>query len=285
MPSDASGNYSLPPGYLAVTGQTIQASQHNPPLEDLGTSMTQRVMTTGATPMTGPLKLPNGSAAAPSMTFASATNVGFYRTAGGIGVSVNGALVFELTSVSSGVPVGAIMDWGVGSAPTGWLLCQGQSLLISSYPALFSAIGGAFGQVDGNHFSVPDLRGLVTAGWDQGAASGRLTGADTLRNVIGVESAALTQAQLPSYTLPNTLGVGRTGGVSLSAGATNAINSGTGAGANLTGGGGGLNVATITVNDTQSFSISGSVTSGGSGSALSKVQPTMILAKIIFAGA
>jgi hypothetical protein len=34
MPS-ANGVYSLPSGYLAVTGATIQASQHNPPLEDI----------------------------------------------------------------------------------------------------------------------------------------------------------------------------------------------------------------------------------------------------------
>ena len=51
MPSDSSGNYSLPPGYLAQTGQKILASQHNPPLEDIAAFLTGSVPRNGSAPM------------------------------------------------------------------------------------------------------------------------------------------------------------------------------------------------------------------------------------------
>ena len=35
MPRDSNGIYTLDPGYLAVSGATIQPSQHNPALEDI----------------------------------------------------------------------------------------------------------------------------------------------------------------------------------------------------------------------------------------------------------
>lgn len=47
MPRDSNSNYSLPSGYLAVPGQTIQAAQHNGPLEDLGHAITGSVARNG----------------------------------------------------------------------------------------------------------------------------------------------------------------------------------------------------------------------------------------------
>lgn len=56
------------------------------------------------------------------------------------------------------LPVGSGILWYTGTAPVGWLLCQGQSLLRASYPALFAVIGTTYGAVDGTHFTLPDLR-------------------------------------------------------------------------------------------------------------------------------
>ncbi len=50
MPT-TSGVYSLPPGYLAVSGQDIKASQHNPPLEDIAAALTGRLPRDGSAPM------------------------------------------------------------------------------------------------------------------------------------------------------------------------------------------------------------------------------------------
>nr|DAO70295.1 MAG TPA: hypothetical protein [Caudoviricetes sp.] len=50
MPRNGQGVYSLPPVYQAVTGETIQAQQHNVPLEDMAKDMNDpRPISTGGT--------------------------------------------------------------------------------------------------------------------------------------------------------------------------------------------------------------------------------------------
>lgn len=56
------------------------------------------------------------------------------------------------------MPTGAIVAFGGTSAPLGFLLCQGQSLLRTDYADLFAAIGTTYGSVDGTHFTLPDLQ-------------------------------------------------------------------------------------------------------------------------------
>lgn len=107
MPRDANGAYSLPAGYLATQGDTIQPSQHNPPLEDLASSMTASLPRTGVAPMTGPLKIADGTVGAPSLAFASQPASGWYKTAGGIALTINGALVEEWKSTDGGVTTAA----------------------------------------------------------------------------------------------------------------------------------------------------------------------------------
>lgn len=57
MARNGSGVYSLPGGYLAVTGETITATQHNTPLEDIGTEITASVPRAGTAAMTGNLDM------------------------------------------------------------------------------------------------------------------------------------------------------------------------------------------------------------------------------------
>lgn len=66
------------------------------------------------------------------------------------------------------IPAGAIMPWaGSSTAPDGWLLCEGQTVLRESYPDLFAAIGTAFGAGNGTTtFQLPNLRGRVPVGLD-----------------------------------------------------------------------------------------------------------------------
>ena len=56
MPRNGSGIYSLP-SYLAVTGQTITAAQHNTPLEDIATEITASLPRAGTAAMTGNLQM------------------------------------------------------------------------------------------------------------------------------------------------------------------------------------------------------------------------------------
>lgn len=64
-------------------------------------------------------------------------------------------------------PIGTILAYGGSTAPSGWLLCQGQSLLRTDYPDLFNVIGTAFGSVDSTHFSLPDARECALVGSGQ----------------------------------------------------------------------------------------------------------------------
>lgn len=62
-------------------------------------------------------------------------------------------------------PIGAIMSYGGATAPSGWLLCQGQAISRVTYADLFDAIGTTFGSGDGSTtFNLPDLREATTKG-------------------------------------------------------------------------------------------------------------------------
>lgn len=76
----------------------------------------------------------------------------------------------ELVPIAKGTlyadaPVGAIQAYGGATAPSGWLLCQGQAVSRTEYIELFKAIGTAFGEGDSSTtFNIPDLREATTKG-------------------------------------------------------------------------------------------------------------------------
>src|SRR6185312_3083116 len=127
MPS-ANGVYTLPTGYLAVTGQTIQASQHNPPLEDIAAALTARVSRDGTAAMTGALKLADGTVGAPGLTFNSDQLSGFYKTTNGFGVAIGGTKVAEFLAggITGARFIGELIPWTGSSAPPLCVLPVGQ---------------------------------------------------------------------------------------------------------------------------------------------------------------
>jgi microcystin-dependent protein len=54
----------------------------------------------------------------------------------------------------SGAPTGSVVGWLTGTAPTGWLFCDGTSYAYNTYPALGALLGGSAG----GNFTVPDMR-------------------------------------------------------------------------------------------------------------------------------
>jgi microcystin-dependent protein len=66
---------------------------------------------------------------------------------------------------------GKISMYGGATAPTGYLICNGASLLRADYPALFTAIGTGYGASDGTHFNIPDFRGIFPRGVNNGAGN------------------------------------------------------------------------------------------------------------------
>ena len=63
--------------------------------------------------------------------------------------------------------VGQIIAVGFNFAPPGWAFCDGQSVDISSYAALFNLIGTTYGGDGQTTFKLPDLRGRGAAGFGQ----------------------------------------------------------------------------------------------------------------------
>lgn len=54
--------------------------------------------------------------------------------------------------------IGQIQLFPFNFAPVGWLLCDGSSLPVASYQALYSLIGTNFGGNGTTTFQIPDLR-------------------------------------------------------------------------------------------------------------------------------
>lgn len=118
-------------------------------------------------------------------------------------VAVSGGITASNIAAGLLPPAGMITAYGGAAPPTGWLLCDGSSLLQASYPALFTAIGVAYGSVDGTHFNVPDLRGQFLRGVsgastndpDKLTRTAMATGGNTGNNVGSVQSSAFASHQ------------------------------------------------------------------------------------------
>jgi microcystin-dependent protein len=65
--------------------------------------------------------------------------------------------------LANGAPTGSVLMWTTNTAPSGWLLCDGTSVLTSAYAALFAIIGYTFGG-SGGSFTLPDFRNRFPVG-------------------------------------------------------------------------------------------------------------------------
>jgi len=59
--------------------------------------------------------------------------------------------------------------FGGNFAPAGWALCNGQTLPINQYTALFSILGTTYGGNGTTNFNLPNLQGRVPIHWGVGA--------------------------------------------------------------------------------------------------------------------
>ena len=74
-------------------------------------------------------------------------------------------------NLNSNEYVGCVFSFPFSSPPTGFLECNGASLLRSTYSDLFNKIGTTYGNVDGTHFNIPDYRGQFLRGWSHGSTT------------------------------------------------------------------------------------------------------------------
>lgn len=94
------------------------------------------------------------------------------------------------------VPAGGIISYGGSAAPNGYLLCDGSAVSRSTYSALFTVIGAAYGAGDGSTtFNIPDMRGRSPLG--TGTGSGLTS--RSIGQSGGEENHALSVAELASH--------------------------------------------------------------------------------------
>lgn len=133
-----------------------------------------------------------------------------YWTQIGTATPDDAAAYFAFTYSTFGVDMattGVIVPFAGGVLPDAWLPCDGRSLAISDYPALYAAIGNVWGSVDSDHFNIPDLRGRTLVG--QGAAASGTT--FNLGTTGGEETHTLTLTEIPAHSHTD---LGHTHGVS-----------------------------------------------------------------------
>jgi len=96
--------------------------------------------------------------------------------------------------------VGEINYVAFNFAPRGWFQCDGQTLPINQYQALYALIGTTYGGDGVSNFKLPDLRGKVPV--HQGGSPG--FSVFSMGQTSGVENVTLTAAQIPMHTHPAT---------------------------------------------------------------------------------
>ena len=106
------------------------------------------------------------------------------------------------------VPVGTMLPWSGAEAsiPAGWLLCSGQAVVRATYVALnalYSTATYPYGVGNGTTtFNVPDMRGRLPVGLDNmgGVDAGRIATANTLGLAVGTETHTLTLGEMPAHS-------------------------------------------------------------------------------------
>jgi microcystin-dependent protein len=105
-------------------------------------------------------------------------------------------------------PVGSITSYAgsvsAENSPSGWLLCNGQSVLREAYPKLFEKIGTVYGSDSSTTFKVPNLKGRVVVGYCDTADSIVYTGGNwdssvsaTMGSTGGEFNHLLNPAEIP----------------------------------------------------------------------------------------
>lgn len=204
---------------LLLSGQMTAVSRRNEQAGDYSTVASDRdkvVVSTGASPQTftltnaqyaegsvvnfhqkgaGALTLALDSGTLTPPPGGSLVLAGQGAMAGAYKIGATEWIVFGNTQViiqNLLCPVGMVAPFPSTTPPTGWLECNGATLLRASYPDLWafaqassnlvaegSKQEGNFGDGDGaTTFTLPDYRGVFVRGWDNGAGrdSGRTIG-------------------------------------------------------------------------------------------------------------
>ena len=169
---------------------------------------------------------------------------------------------------------GAVQLYAGSTAPSGWLICNGQAVSRTTYAGLYAVIGTTYGAGDGSTtFNVPNL------------VNKTVRGSNSLGKTGGADTVTLSTANMPAHSHGvGTLATNNTGAHTHGLTPYNIINEGTstssGSRFQFTRG---TQATTITTTSAgaHTHTISGSTASAGSGSAVTITNPYVMLHYII----
>lgn len=92
--------------------------------------------------------------------------------------------------------IGEIRPFAGGYAPQGWLACDGNTVAINIYQALYTLLGTTFGGNGSTTFGLPDLRGRVAIHRGQGTGLSNFAYA----SIGGTTTVTLSPSQMPPHT-------------------------------------------------------------------------------------
>lgn len=102
-------------------------------------------------------------------------------------------------TVSAVTPAGVVSQYMGSTAPSGYLLCNGQSVTTAAYSALFAVIGYTYGG-SGANFTIPNMQGRIPVGAGSITDPNSNSQTFTLAGTGGELSHKLTTAELASHT-------------------------------------------------------------------------------------
>ena len=116
------------------------------------------------------------------------TNLELYKPS--VGEQGWGELVNEnFDKIDATSITGVVQLFAGSSAPSGWLICNGQAVSRTTYAALYAVIGTTYGAGDGSTtFNVPNL------------VNKTVRGSNSLGKTGGADTVTLSTANLPAHT-------------------------------------------------------------------------------------
>jgi microcystin-dependent protein len=185
------------------------------------------------------------------------------------------------------VPLGGMLEFTGTTAPnSSFVLPFGQAISRTTYAAYFAMVGTTYGAGDGSTtFNVIDKRGRVSAGKDDmgGSAAGRITTAGssvdgaTLGASGGAQNVTIAQANLPNVTLNTSIASGQGAHTHTLIGANQTTGNSY---PSMKSDSNAQGVDSVVLSATLP-AMSGTTPLGGSGTALNKMPPTVIVNYIL----
>ncbi|MHC8356437.1 phage tail protein [Pseudomonas sp. LB3P81] len=177
--------------------------------------------------------------------------------------------------------MGTIQSFAFNFAPNGWALCNGQTLGVSQYQALFSLLGTYYGGNGTTNFMLPNLQGRMPVGMGNGL---NLTPRD-IGEFSGTESVTATITNLPNHTHALS-GLTATTTLQLASPASNPVTNPTATNSYIGASGGGPGSASI-YSDQQgaaavplkgvATTVTGEISSAGNGLPMEVMNPFLVL--------